>query len=1168
MPAASGIKMLPNCFGNLMTSGNSPIIEYYPTEFEQDLNGKQQEWEAVVCVPFINEKRLLEAMTPLYEKLNPAERKRNNHGPMMIFSFSETQGERYEAPEYFPPIEKNFSKAVEVFRAEWDLPITKLKKGLLPGVRLDVYFPGFPTLMHIRHTAKLSKQSVRVFEQTSRGENMMLCLEERKDQPRPDINDVAPELIGKEVWVGWPHLVEAKVVGVSNSRSQQGEAGGSTGGFPIQCRGIQHRYKDRFGVEVGETQILVHACVMSGRQFVFGNKGRISLEKQWAKISQPFALQTIVRDIAVHDPGFKHYTSLDELFSQGTACFMLGTPYYGSQGWVLQIDPEHKGRIQLRFLVPAEPELHEVARQQERNRTPYVPGYNAAQQLGITSHILSRITGSIFVMLGAREQQPDTASKANIGLNLKFNKRNEEVAGFTKKAEDNTWLYSSACINVLRDYQEKFPEVFDYLSISGNANSDLFHELDVFGGCDRANEKVKELQAWIAELPIASAPRQPFGTQSLDEAVIKAAEEAADVARTSAKKEVIIQVRPHLLFLPNQFQGNATPDPDSNFRLLSRVVNVREGFSVPLGLRGTLIGIQKAAKTEDILYDVVFDEPFAGGLPLRCTPGKGYRLPGSALINLNQKDEKPIEVRQNNGNRPFNHESGGRGRGNRGRGNANPWNRGNMGRNGQQQHQHHQQQQQQEEALMFPPPAHNLPKPPQFMQEGQGGNFQRGPQYDTEGRNFHPPNNRGRGKVKILQRPEQVRRYLGEEESETLKPQDIWASLQQEGGSSTEQGPPSEQKEEKIQGEPTKHDKSEENRRQDPKDQPSAQEMSNSLKQMLNISGPPSANSVQDFFQSASGAPDKNNKEESHCRELADLLGQIGLGVPRYNYINCPNTGRVEAQVTLADGRMFHSSPCDGKVTASEGAAELALEAVMENKGDKGGRGRGHQAQGSSRGRGQHAQQQHNNPGWGASQGWGGQGQQQNWGNDGNWGGNQGNRGWGGQQEGNQGWRGRQDNYGYHNQGNGRNGQYNQGYADGPMPGVGCSTNHGGYGNHDDQNGGHGGNHRNNSSGSSGSQENPFVPLQVSRNATKQTPTKKAEEHRSVVEESAAPVAEEHSSVVEESEAPVMKGVEENVTVPVPAGGVGRGRAREKSETPQREGRRKPRIAANFSVPQ
>lgn len=38
-----------------MTNPNSKIIEYYPNEFQTDLNGKRQEWEAVVLIPFIDE---------------------------------------------------------------------------------------------------------------------------------------------------------------------------------------------------------------------------------------------------------------------------------------------------------------------------------------------------------------------------------------------------------------------------------------------------------------------------------------------------------------------------------------------------------------------------------------------------------------------------------------------------------------------------------------------------------------------------------------------------------------------------------------------------------------------------------------------------------------------------------------------------------------------------------------------------------------------------------------------------------------------------------------------------------------------------------------------------------------------------------------------------------
>lgn len=47
---------------DLMYSPNSPILDFYPLEFEQDLNGKKQDWEAIVKIPFIDEARLLKAM--------------------------------------------------------------------------------------------------------------------------------------------------------------------------------------------------------------------------------------------------------------------------------------------------------------------------------------------------------------------------------------------------------------------------------------------------------------------------------------------------------------------------------------------------------------------------------------------------------------------------------------------------------------------------------------------------------------------------------------------------------------------------------------------------------------------------------------------------------------------------------------------------------------------------------------------------------------------------------------------------------------------------------------------------------------------------------------------------------------------------------------------------
>ena len=83
LPAASK-NLVPPALQWLMTSNESEIIDYYPPDFEQDLNGKQQDWEAVVLIPFIDEKRLLAAMGPLYPKLTVEEAERNVHGPMYV----------------------------------------------------------------------------------------------------------------------------------------------------------------------------------------------------------------------------------------------------------------------------------------------------------------------------------------------------------------------------------------------------------------------------------------------------------------------------------------------------------------------------------------------------------------------------------------------------------------------------------------------------------------------------------------------------------------------------------------------------------------------------------------------------------------------------------------------------------------------------------------------------------------------------------------------------------------------------------------------------------------------------------------------------------------------------------------------------------------------------
>lgn len=87
-PAASRAH-IPAVFHDLMVDRNSPIIDFYPTSFQIDMNGKRMAWQGVALLPFIDEKRLLDAMTPRYSALTEEEERRNTWGNNVLFVFEE-----------------------------------------------------------------------------------------------------------------------------------------------------------------------------------------------------------------------------------------------------------------------------------------------------------------------------------------------------------------------------------------------------------------------------------------------------------------------------------------------------------------------------------------------------------------------------------------------------------------------------------------------------------------------------------------------------------------------------------------------------------------------------------------------------------------------------------------------------------------------------------------------------------------------------------------------------------------------------------------------------------------------------------------------------------------------------------------------------------------------
>ncbi|KAG6018316.1 5'-3' exoribonuclease 2 [Claviceps pusilla] len=91
LPAASR-HALPKVFHPLMTEKESKIIDFYPEEFEVDLNGKKMAWQGVALLPFIDMPRLLAAVQEKYSLLTPAEAARNAPGKDVLIISENNSG--------------------------------------------------------------------------------------------------------------------------------------------------------------------------------------------------------------------------------------------------------------------------------------------------------------------------------------------------------------------------------------------------------------------------------------------------------------------------------------------------------------------------------------------------------------------------------------------------------------------------------------------------------------------------------------------------------------------------------------------------------------------------------------------------------------------------------------------------------------------------------------------------------------------------------------------------------------------------------------------------------------------------------------------------------------------------------------------------------------------
>lgn len=439
----------------------------------------------------------------------------------------------------------------------------------------------------------MSQKGVRVFDQPSRNDNLIVAIDHKSTKTTADL---AQELLGKVVFVGWPHLFEAKVIKVYDETDSfslwDGIQKTTKAIFAQDKKSIYEHHLMRMGIDVGEVTQIVKVVACTGDEYIYDSQAKSYKHvKTWSRFESSHPMQTVIQDIKAYRQKFKEIFQVTEVYKPGTLVFMKSSPmYYGSSGEVMDtLNFDKTGRIKVNLTVFSEPNFNKARELLENVNAGYMNSYQAACLASISVNAFNRVTGNVPVIPGSKRDVNKNATRINIGLNLKYTKQNEEVIGYTKRFNEKSWLYSEKVVHIIVNYYNRLPKLFQILTELDNNSGGMIFEGDLFD--DLSVDNLSEVTKWLKDLPHNNADRRAGGNSLVEKEVVEEVIKACERNKNEPFKKIQLQIKPHLLFLPELHKSSKMPDTEAKFEMFDRVVVAKSHDKFPIGSRGTVIGI-------------------------------------------------------------------------------------------------------------------------------------------------------------------------------------------------------------------------------------------------------------------------------------------------------------------------------------------------------------------------------------------------------------------------------------------------------------------------------------------------------------------------------------------------------------------------------------------------
>ncbi|CAF1231457.1 unnamed protein product [Adineta steineri] len=682
--------LLPTGLQSLMIDDDSPLLHFYPEDFQLDQNEKKQDWESIVLLPFIEEELLLNSIQKYYLNLDADEKIRNQHLPSLCFKSTPTlhpTSNIIANNPYFPPLKETCAVCTEYSLDYYRPDGLIFKHGRFDEANM-IYFPKFPVLNVLPYKFEFKKGVVDLFESRSKSTTLALNLTYQPDpdciqyddkwDPKDNDNNSSFQItnrqllieryLGKRIFVNWPHFEYGIVCAISDFRhfyTWSNIPGGSHFSFrssinddthenknytqtPIyvsrypfeisdennksiaiktytldsmqsqmeytKAITINRRYENRQGVMIGPIPLLLYVCPLIGyRTKCSSTSDKCQTTMCFSNQAMAYPLQTSISTITNYKYDlFQFPRTIYEGFKKDDPIFSLQTPYYSCMSYVQQIIKDNNGKYTVECrMEPSDatnqPDLHALSNRLDRLQLNYWTAQQVAEYLRTMPNVVSKLTGTIIITTGTGRRE--NINRVNVGFSWKANKPIKQLYGYTKK-EEQVWLYSDAAVLIISDYMLQFPEII--ATLVKNPKDDTYPELNIWPA-RKGRSRLEEVRTWIKKLPTYSVPLMDGAWQVLDAPVIKEIDRSTksyfskNPIKNSNEKTKLIPIEANRIFKPNESFGMCDPDIETRYELYDRVITVRLGTGVPLGTRGTIIGIMLGQTHLDAYYEVLFD---------------------------------------------------------------------------------------------------------------------------------------------------------------------------------------------------------------------------------------------------------------------------------------------------------------------------------------------------------------------------------------------------------------------------------------------------------------------------------------------------------------------------------------------------------------------------------